>query len=175
MGISDISGLVSGGGEPPKLASDSEETDLHVGVMEWLEGIDEMDRKGTDEGSTLTQFSPYRHLVRNPSLPYTQPLLDMAITNWLRHVTHDGKPSQTIVIGHIALGQVSFSVTPLDIRRCLITAGQLLNGKPVNSLTIPACYPRIAQLFNNDPECSVGGRFSIFTALPVNNGTRGFS
>ncbi|KAL0056525.1 hypothetical protein AAF712_016870, partial [Marasmius tenuissimus] len=40
----------------------------------------------------------------------------------------------------------------------------LLNGKPVNSLTIPACYPRIAQLFNNDPECSVGGRFSIFNS-----------
>ncbi|KAF9265212.1 hypothetical protein L218DRAFT_997718 [Marasmius fiardii PR-910] len=85
MGISKISGLVSGGHKLPKLALELEETDLHVGMMEWLEGIDEKDRKGK-EGLELTQ-----------------------ITSWLYHVTNNnGKPSQTVFISHLGQGQINF-------------------------------------------------------------------
>ncbi|KAF9258202.1 hypothetical protein L218DRAFT_1005221 [Marasmius fiardii PR-910] len=156
MDISEISGLVSGGHELPKLASELEETDLHVGMMEWLEGIDEKDRK-EKEGLELTQD----YILVPPSFLSNLPLSDMAITNWLRHITNDnGKPSQTILIGHLGQGQINFLVTPLDIHYCLIMANQLLKGKPLNSLTIPTCHPHVAQLFNNDH--SGGGCFSVF-------------
>ncbi|KAL0565823.1 hypothetical protein V5O48_016194 [Marasmius crinis-equi] len=169
MGISDISGLVSGGREPPELASglheDQEETKLGVGMMEWLVGIEAEDRKGTEGGTALTKNPP----SNSYSLALSATLL-MAVENWLRRHTHaDGKPAGIIRIGYPVQGQVQYSITPRDVYGCIVANNQLVSGKPLHSLTIPACYPRFAQLYNNDPaNTTSGSRFTMFNAATGN-------